>query len=275
MRTFHFLARIFIGMLCTASILQAQISIISELSQDKEVRPGEIYTGAIVVHNDSNEPQEAKIYQTDYTFQFDGSNHYGAPGTLPRSNAPWITFGPATLTIPPKGLASVSYTITVPKDSDPRKLIGTYWSMLMVEGIHKGSGESSLPQVAGKTHMGIAQNIRYGVQIATSIERTGTKKIKFLASSLGSKKNGKRTLDIDIENIGEIGIRPEVYVELFNSRGVTIGQFPAMRYRIYPGTSVREYIDVSKVAKGRYKALVAVDAGGDNVFGTQYTLNFK
>lgn len=66
-----------------AFCLQAQISIISELSQEKNVRSGETYTGAIVIHNDSKDPQEAKVYQTDYTFQFNGTNNYGDPGSLP------------------------------------------------------------------------------------------------------------------------------------------------------------------------------------------------
>jgi hypothetical protein len=255
--------------------LHAQISITSELSQDKEVRPGEVYTGTIVIHNDTKEPQEAKIYQTDYTFQFNGTNNYSEPGTLPRSNAKWIAFSPSFIIVPPQGLISVDYTVTVPKDTAGKKLIGTYWSMLMVEGIHKGSAESSLTQKDQKAQMGITQTIRYGIQVASSIEKTGEKKIKFLTTNLGAKKGGKRNLEIDIENTGEIGIRPDVYVELFNGKGVSLGQFHGLKSRIYPGTSVRQLIDVSSVAKGTYKALVAVDAGGNNVFGAQYTLKFK
>ncbi len=265
---------IIICSIATASLF-AQISVVSELSQDRDVRTGQTYTGAIVLHNDTNEPQEAKIYQTDYTFKFDGTNQYGEPGKHPRSNAKWISFSPAFITLPPKGLASVNYVITVPKETPDNKLVGTFWSMLMVEGIRKGSAESTTEQKEGKTEMGITQNIRYGVQIATTVEKTGEKKIRFVATNLGAQKNGKRMLDVDIENVGEIGMRPDVYVELFNARGISQGQFPGMRNRIYPGTSVRQMIDVSKVKKGTYKAMVAVDAGGDNVFGAQYTLNFK
>jgi hypothetical protein len=267
--------RIFVIAAITALHLQAQISVVSELSQDKEVRPGGVYSGAIILRNDTNEPQEAKVYQTDYTFQYDGTNQYGTPGTYPRSNAKWIDVSPSFVSIPPKGVSTLNYTVTVPKETDVARLTGTYWSMLMVEGIARGSAESSLPATEGKTQVGIVQNIRYGVQIATTIEKTGEKNIRFIANTLSPKKGGKRSLDVDIENTGQIGIRPKVYVELFNSKGVSLGQFPSPRYRIYPGTSVRQNIDVSKVANGTYKALVAVDAGGDNVFGAQYTLIFK
>jgi hypothetical protein len=256
------------------SCLAAQVSIIGELSQDKDALPGNEYTGTIVIRNDTNEPQEAKVYQTDYTFQFNGSNNYGEPGLLPRSNAKWITFSPAYVTLPPQGTMAVNYTVTVPKETEQNKLIGTYWSMLMVEGIQKGSAESSIRPKDAKAQMGIMQTIRYGIQIATTIEKTGTKKIQIVGHNVIKKDDGKRILQVDVENIGEIAIRPDVYVELFNGQGVSLGKFPGVKYRIYPGTSVRQSIDISSVAQGTYKALVVIDAGGDDVFGAQYQLKF-
>jgi hypothetical protein len=109
--------------------LFAQVSVIGELSQDKEAKPGETYSGVIIVRNDTNEPQEAKVYQTDYTFQCDGTNNYGDPGMLPRSNARWVAFSPSYLTLPALATMAVNYTVTVPKDTAGRKLIGTYWSI--------------------------------------------------------------------------------------------------------------------------------------------------
>jgi hypothetical protein len=251
----------------------AQVSVIGELSQDKDANPGETYNGVIVVRNDMNEPQEAKVYQTDYSFQSDGTNNYGEPGTLPRSNAKWIAFSPSYLTIPPLSTMSINYTVTVPKDLNGKKLVGTYWSMLMVEGIQKGSAESSLPQKDKKAQMGIMQTIRYGIQIATSITGTGTKMVKFLSTSIDTT-GGKRGLRIDIANTGEIGMRPDVYVELFNAQGNSLGKFSGVKYRMYPGTSVRQLIDIAGVPAGTYKALIVVDAGGDDRFGAQYTLKF-
>jgi hypothetical protein len=255
------------------TLLYAQVSVIGELSQDKDAKQGDSYTGVIVVRNDTNEPQEAKVYQTDYSFQCDGTNNYGDPGTLPRSNAKWIAFSPSYLTLPPLATMAVNYTVTVPKDTVGKKLAGTYWSMLMVEGIQKGSAESSLPQKDKKAQMGIMQTIRYGIQIATTIANTGTKKIEFLGVAIDTT-GGKRALRIDIKNTGEIGMRPDVTLQLFDMQGAPLGKFPGVKYRIYPGTSVRQLIDVSSVPQGTYKALVVVDAGGDDVYGAQYTLKF-
>ncbi len=253
--------------------LQSQISVIGELSQDREVRPGEKYDGVILVKNDTNEPQEVKVYQTDYSFHFSGTNNYADPGSMVRSNAKWIAFSPSFLTVPPQSALAVNYSVTVPEDKE-KKLVGSYWSMLMIEGVPKGSAESSAP-AKDKTQMGIMQTIRYGVQIATHITGTGARKLNFVGTpKIVTSADGKRKLQIDIENVGDIGMRPEVYVELFDEKGVSRGKFPGVRYRIYPGTSVRQSIDLSSASAGTYKALVVVDAGGEDVFGAQYTLKF-
>ncbi len=256
--------------LVTAS---GQISVIGELSQDREARPGEKYDGVIIVKNDTNEPQEAKVYQTDYLFYFNGTNDYAEPGSTPRSNARWVTFSPATLIVPPQSTMAVNYTVQVPADLNGKALVGTYWSMLMIEGIAKGSAESTLPRDPNRTQMGIQQTIRYGIQLATHIAQTGEKKINFLNAQLVTKETGEKVLQVDIENTGDVGIRPDVYVELFDADGTSVGKFPGIRFRMYPGTSVRQQINLSKAPAGEYRALVVVDAGGDDVFGAQYTIN--
>jgi hypothetical protein len=270
----HF-SKVFCGILFVpilASCLSAQVSVIGELSQDKDAKPGDSYSGVVVVRNDTNEPQEAKVYQTDYAFRHDGTNNYGEPGSLPRSNAKWIAFSPSFMTLPPQGTMAVNYTVTVPKESESKKMIGTYWSMLMVEGIQKGSAESSVPRKDKKAQMGITQTIRYGIQVATTIANTGAKKVQFLGIEIMPQKDGKRALQVDIENTGDIVMRPDVYVELLNAQGISLGKFQGVKFRIYPGTSVRQLIDLSKVAKGTYKAFIVVDAGGEDNFGAQYTL---
>ncbi len=260
-------------LLCAAVTGVAQVSVIGELSQDRETTPGETYSGTIMIKNDSNEPQEAKVYQTDYLFFSDGTNKYGEPGSHARSNAPWITFSPSFVTVPPQSTVTVSYTVAVPANTPERTLVGTYWSMLMIEGIPKGSPESSSARDK-KAEMGIMQMIRYGIQIASHISNTGKRLVAFKEPKLVVDEKGKRMFHVVIENTGEIGFRPDVYLELFNDRGVSQGKFPGVRYRLYPGTSVRELIDVSTVPKGKYKALVVVDAGGDDILGAQYDLQF-
>jgi hypothetical protein len=98
--------------------------------------------------------------------------------------------------------------------------------------------------------------------------------IKFLSVNLVATPEGRKILQVDVENSGDVWIRPEVYVELYDDKGATRGKYPGARYRLYPGTSVRQTIDVTAVPGGTYKALVVVDAGGENVFAGEYKLKF-
>jgi hypothetical protein len=261
-------------LIACAAGTQAQVSIIGDLSQDHDGRPGESYSGSILVKNDSNEPQEAKLYQTDYLFYADGTNNYAEAGSTPRSNARWVSYSPSYLVVPPRASVSVNFTVTVPKTLEGKELTGTYWSMLMVEGISKESPESSFSKKEKKAEMGVRQTLRYGIQIATHIEGTGKRSIRFIQAKLVRGDKGESLLQVDLEDNGTLGFRPEVYVELFDVKGISKGKFPGHRYRMYPDTSVRQMIGLGGIAPGTYKALVVVDAGGEDVYGAQYTLEF-
>ena len=253
---------------------RSQVSVIGDLSHDNQARPGETYTGEIIVKNDLAQVQDAKIYQTDYSFSADGRNSYAEAGSHPRSNARWVKFNPSFVTMPPQGSVTVSFTVTVPAGAPGKDLSGTYWSMLMVEAIAKESAESSGAPKNKQPEMGLRQTLRYGIQIATHIAGTGTKRVNFTEPKLSRRSDGSAVLQVDLEDSGTLGFRPEVYVELFDSGGSSKGKFPGALYRMYPGTSVRQLIDLGPIPSGSYKALVVVDAGGDDVFGAQYNLQF-
>lgn len=263
--------------LCALTLLTewsaAQVSVVGGLSYDRDARAGETYEGSFIVKNDSQEPQETKIYQRDYSFSADGRNFYGEPGSISRSNAGWIAFSPSYIMIPPSGSVTVTYQVRVPRDSSTVRLTGSYWSMLMVEAIPPGSPESSIRR-GDSTSLALLQTVRYAVQIATHIANTGTRAVRFLDAKLIKQESGERVLQVDIENTGDRWMRPDFHVELFNANGESRGKIPGARFRIYPGTSVRQSIPLRDIPAGTYKALVVVDAGGDDVFGAQYTLQF-
>ena len=252
------------------SITRGGVSIIGGLSHEKRAKPGEIYKGSVLIKNDGNEPEEVKVYQTDYEFHFDGSNNYGLPGKLERSNANWLNINPHRLTIQPGDVSTVNYTAKVPDDPN---LVGTYWSMLMIEGVPKSSPLSSQPQ-KDETKIGITQIMRYGVQMITNIGDTGERKLKFLQTKL-LKEAEKRVLQVDIENIGQRLLRSPLWVELYDDSGGYIGKFDGGGKHIYPGTSVRYKADLTSVPKGTYKALVVADCGGNDIFGANYDFKFE
>ena len=251
-------------------VAEAGVVIVGSLTREREATVGESYQGVIFVRNPLDEPAEVKIYQTDYLFFSDGTSIYGKPGKIGRSNAKWISFSPHRLVIPPQDKSAVEYTVKVPDDET---LIGTYWSMLMVEEISKSSPEASTPE-KGRVELGIRQVMRYGIQMLTHIGDTGTRKIKFLDKKLISQ-DGKTILQMDIENIGERWLTPTVWVELYNDQGTEVGRFESGKRRIYTSCSVRYKVDLTDVPKGKYKALVVADNGDEYVFGAKYDLGIE
>jgi hypothetical protein len=248
----------------------AGISVEGGLTHEKVSHAGETYQGVIMIKNQGDTPQELKIYLSDYRFNYEGQTTYGEPGKDPRSNANWISFTPSRLSIPPQDRAAINYTITVPADET---LKGTYWSMLMIECLPESSPEAS-DQKEKKLALGITQVMRYAVQVITNIGDTGTKKIKFLKTELLKEKES-RILQVDVENEGERLLSPQLWTELYAADGTSMGRFQGEQYRIYPNTSKRFRIDITKVPTGTYKALVVADCGENDLFGIQYTLKFE
>lgn len=269
MRNFSIASTIFLTLLA-ANVSLAGITVDDGLTRETTLKPGDSIQGRIVLRNPSDKPQEVKVYQTDYMFFADGRNLYGEPGSAHRSNSSWITVAPKQFTIPARDSFSVYYTIQSPKDES---LAGTYWSMLMVEPIAEGSLE--LPKYEkGKVAVGLQTIMRYGIQIVTHIGESGKREIKFADKKLISK-DGKYSLQLDIENTGERWVRPLVRVEIYDTQGAFIGQYQSDHTRIYPECSVRKTTELAGLRPGKYNALVVLDNGDDSAWGAQYELDIK
>jgi len=248
---------------------RAQVGIVNGLTQERVCKPGEAFQSFIAIRNYGPTPEDARIYQTDYSFTYDGKSYYDPPGKAGRSNAAWITPGHKQLTIAGSSQVDLRYTTKVPDDAN---LIGTYWSVIMVEVLPKAP--AAQPDAAKKEPgLGISQVIRYAVQIVTHIGDTGSRKLKFIQTELLQDK-AQKTFHVDVENIGERWVRPYASLEVYNQKGELTGKYQGERLRIFPGTSVRFKFDVSHVAEGKYRALVVLDNKDSYVFGAQYTMDF-
>ena len=248
----------------------AGVAVVGGLNQEKTASPGETYEGTITLKNTDDKPREAKIYLTDYLFYADGRNIYGPPGKNQRSNARWISFSPRSVIVSPRGTGKVHYSVKVPQDLS---LSGTYWSMCMVEGLPQSADPVSQPE-KDKTKLGIKQIMRYGVQIVTQINSTGTGQLTFLNTKF-NRDSAKGVLEGEIENNGERLLKSQTWVELYDKNGVFSGKFEAGRSRIYPGTSVRYKANLGKLTGDDYKALIVGDCGGEDVFGITFKLKLE
>ncbi len=256
----------------TSTVARGQISVRSALSDDQTVLPDTTYDGVIEVWNESDEMQQVHIYQTDYLFYSDGSNLYGDPGKLPRSNATWTEVDATTVSIPPGEWVPINYRVRVPETVDGVELEGSYWSMIMVEAVPKESPQSTLNPETGEPQYSLLQIMRYGVQVATHISNTGTNKLELSESALSQGHGNSAVLSISVENTGSRMIRPEMWIELYDESGSAVGRWDGIQNRIYPGTSVRQEVNLGELVPGSYRALVILDGGEESVFAAELSL---
>jgi len=262
-------ALVILAFLVCPALGRAQVGITNGLTQEKVCKPGEAFQSFITLRNYGPTPEDVRIYQTDYSFTYDGKSYYDPPGKAGRSNAAWITPGRKQLAIAGSSQVDLRYDAKVPADPT---LIGTYWSVIMVEVLPKAP--AAQPNAARKEpSVGINQVMRYAVQIITHIGDTGLRKLRFIQTELLQDK-GQKMFNVDVENVGERWLRPYSSLEVYNQKGELVGKFEGERLRAFPGTSVRFKFDVSHVAEGKYKALVVLDNKDSYVFGAQYTLDF-
>jgi len=239
------------------------VSVEGKLYRERDVKAGGTYQGSVTVSNKGDSTFVVKIYQTDYRTYSDGRVVYGDPGKQPRSNADWIELDQNQLQIGPGDKRSFHYEVKVPDE----KLVGTYWSTIMVEPLKQSLEEK---QADGTT---LTQTVRYCVKIVTNIGDTGKRDLEITDLNL-SKQDGEPVLQIGAKNSGERVLFPTVWAEVYSTEtGEKVGRFTAGRKHVFPGSTVGYRIGLSELPTAKYETMLVFDNGDENVWGTQFKLN--
>lgn len=244
----------------------AQIAVIGNSVQEHSVEAGERYTGEIRILNEGSEARAVRVYQTDYLFQADGTNSYGAPGSHARSNAQWVTVTPTDVMIPAGEAVEITYSVAVPAEPG---IPGTYWSMVMVEPTDAPAEALTDPS---DPSIGLRTTIRFGIQIATHVAGEVDHRLQIVNPQLVVDEAGARHLEFVLLNDGAMGYRPKVSLEVFDQSGGQLLTKESQRGLIYPGTSAVQRFDLSLLPSGVYQAVVVADTGSQEVFGAQFNL---
>lgn len=224
---------------------------------------GETYSTVVKIHNTGDTDQEVRIYQRDYLYNSEGASFYNEPGGNKRSNAPWTQFGPKTMLLKGQETQDIQFEITVPQNDS---LVGTYWSVLMVEGVSQLD-----PNARGQ--LNINTSIRYAIQFITNIGVTGTGELEFQKPGLVTE-GSQQFFDFILLNTGERLISPDVSMELFNAEtGESVKVIKLPKNGMYPTTSTKWKFPLDGLPTNKtYKAIVVADGSGDDVFGIEYTI---
>lgn len=243
--------------------------ITNGLTHEHRVDEGVVYRGSIDIENPTSKESNVKLYIQDYRFFATGEIFYDDPllKNNKRSNADWIQFSTNFLTLQPESKQKLEYEIFVPDSLADQ---GTYWSMVMLEGIDDSDFEEKK-----EGQVQIRTLIRYGVQIVTHVGEGGEKDLSFDQFSLSYDEENNPHLVFDIMNTGTLLLRPEFKVELFNEQGESVSVVEQKGDGLYPQTSTRNDIPFANIPAGIYKALVLVDTHDDDIFATEINLDIK
>lgn len=240
----------------------SNIVILNGLTHENTGSPGEAYRGFIEIQNTGSEKKDVKVYLRDYWFSYKGESKHDPAGTLERSNAEWVSYNPQLLTLEPNEKASINFEVQTPNDPN---LHGTYWSVLMVEGI--------TPPDTTPSERGVKINtaIRYAVQVITNIGNTGKSDLQFVGLQMEESQNGN-VIHVAIENTGDRILKPELSLEIFDGNGNSLGIFKADRRKTFPGTSITSTLYLEGLNKGKYNGVLIADCDEDHIFGTNFTI---
>lgn len=242
---------------------QTSIIVSGELTREFQLAPGNSAEGQLVLRNTSASPGRARIYQVDYALDA-GAHRYLEPGELPRSNAPWIELGERLPELAPGETRIVPFRLTVPADPAPN---GTYWSMIMVEGI----ADSPSPETDGSVSLRTV--IRYGIQVIAHVGTTATAKPAIARQRIDREKD-RRSVCFDLTNNGDRWLRPKMELRLFDGSGRSLGVLGTAPVRIYPGACEPQRFDLPALPVGDYLALIVIDTD-DELYGAQYRFRLE
>lgn len=258
----------FIFIIALLPLSYASIIVQNGLFHQYKVSAGTVYTGSIIIQNSSEKAQNVKLYMEDITYNGNGETVYSNFSTNPRSNAGWIKLETNLLTLGNKEVKTVFYTITVPKDS---LQAGSYWTSIMVEPIDDYKPDEK------KGGFSITSIVRYSIQIITDYHSEGIKsELEFKRLNL-NKIEGKRVLEVAIQNTGNLYCRAIAIAELFDKQTAKkIGRYSSISMGLYPHENYKVFnIDLSEVPKGSYKAALIVTDQDNNAFALDIDLEVK
>jgi hypothetical protein len=256
----------------------AQVTVTNGLSHIVSINLGDEYNGIINLTNTGN--TKTKITLEQYDLQTDSTGHFNfiGPNQIPRSNAEWITFYPTQLEIKAGAEAIIHFRIKAPTEQNSglwstfslEELIGSYWSLVVVK---TGPLSEMIPDKANR-HSEINTVVQYGIQIITNIGQTGLRNLDILQANLITGETDRNLL-VEIKNSGQLLLRPEVRVEIYEQGGSQIKTFKSRKKRIYPNGVRKDKYSINNIPPGKYNALVIADCGGEDVYGRQFALSVE
>ncbi len=222
---------------------------------EKKLSPGESEAGAVKIVNNSDEAVSFTVSLQDFIVEdTQGTPKILPPNTLPRkySAASWMSIDPNRFVLSPHEKQELNYFISVPKNGRP----GGHYAAIIYN-----------PDVGEATGVGTGVDTKVGtlvyIGVKGLINESGAV-TKFLAPTL--QEWGPVKILTQITNNGDLHIRPQGSISLFDMLGQRVQVQDLSEKNIFPGGVARDYQNSfgGKLMIGRYKASLLASYGRSN-----------
>ncbi len=238
--------------------------VVNSLTYNGKFDPGEMRRIEVTVTNEKDEVEQVELKLVDYWTNAEGQHFFEQSKDQQRSNVPWVKLGVNRVTLQPKESATIHYTVNVPNDPN---LKGSYWSVIIFE-----PADPIATKERKENEFQLLVKVRYAYHIVTDIDQ-GESNLKILQKDF-KNFNGKELLCIDVANVGEVFLNPQMTLKLYSEAGILEKTLDGRKERLYPGSSSRYFIDPDGVEKKNYKVFMLLDNADGNMFGEAFDLRF-
>ncbi len=172
--------------------------------------PGETVSLPVILSNSSDVDYVFNINSKDWQRLEDGNKVYFEAGTLPNSNATWVSTVESSVNLPAKSNKEVIITMNIPSDSED---MGVTNSMLFFTQIGKQKDN-----VEQQTGIGIIALFEFGLHVYCTPPNNGTQSLDILSiDELKEENSNVRKVAIGIQNDGNVINDATVELELTNT----------------------------------------------------------
>ncbi len=263
------LASFFIAAIAFFVKVNAQIATrvitITPPGKELSLSPGERTEGVLRVTNDSDEVLTFELMVRDYIVDDNkGTPKVLAPNTLSNkySAANWIAVYPSSFTIAPHQRQELNYYVQVPADATPGgHYAATMYQPYEVIGV-QGTGTGVSTHLGTLFYINVKGDIKENAHVA-----------QFKGE--GFSENGPVAITTEIQNNGDLHIKPRGTITVKNMIGQVVATKPLGEHNIFPEKS---YLQTDEFGKkwmiGRYTAQLAATYGQNSNLPLVATTSF-
>lgn len=245
--------------------------VVSPMEHHLSVPAGDRASASLVIRNTGTRPLSLKLYLADSRFETDGRETEVTLGSLARSCAPWVDFGPELVELDPGAARTVFFDLKAPSDAR-----GSYWTKLYIE-------EISTPDPIQQTESGRSYQVfmrqRMGVRIFEEIPGTAEPGMIVDRVQIESSLDETRIVTLSVANTGNVLLRCRGWVEVRNSAGEVVETLrPGAdgKFTLFPGARREVEAQTTKeLPPDTYTVLAIVDYGGDTLVAGEEILEIS